>query len=237
MRHVHFSNTSPIAELGVPSPPASQSGYSMALGVTTSTVLDATVAYGTMANQGVHIAPNTIEKVTDTSGHILFRANVQGTRVLSPAAAFMITNVLSDNAARTPTMGTCSPLVLYTASPEQCLTGNAGTIRPAAAMTGVTETFKDNWTVGYSSDYAIGVWSGNDNYEQIFNVTALDGAAQIWHDTMLFAEQNAPITQFPGPPVTVIKRLSVTRGLPPPIGISNSDVPLFCWRRCGVMSR
>ena len=202
-----------VAELGVPSPPASQLGYSMALGVTTSTVLDATVAYGTMANQGVHIAPNAIEKVTDTSGHTLFQANIQGTRVLSPAAAFMITNVLSDNAARTPTWGTCSLLRLYTASQEQCLAGNPGTIRPVAVMAGATETFKDNWTVGYSSDYAIGVWSGNDNYEPMLNVTGQDGAAQIWHDIMLFAEQNAPITQFPGPPTTVIKKTMSDQGL------------------------
>lgn len=202
-----------VVALGLPSPPASQMGYSMALGVTEANVLNATVAYGTIANQGVHVAPDAIENITDTSGHLLFQARIQGTPVLSPASAFMITDVLSDNMARAATVGTCSPMMLYTTSQAQCVAGNPGTVRPAAAVLGSTETFIDSWTLGYTSDYAIGVWSGNDSYERMMNVTSLDGAAPIWHDTMLLAEGNAPIKQFPGPPSTVIKKTISDQGL------------------------
>jgi membrane peptidoglycan carboxypeptidase len=202
-----------VAALGLPSPPASQFFYPLALGVTEATVLNATVAYGTMANQGVHVVPNAIENVTDTNGHVLYHAKIQGMRALSPAAAFMITDVLSDDAARATSVGICSPMVLYTTSQAQCQTGNPGTVRPAAAMLGTTDSFRDNWTLGYTSDYAVGVWSGNDDFAPMVNTLGVDGAAPIWHDTMLLAEGNAPIQQFPGPPNNVIKKTITDQGL------------------------
>lgn len=201
-----------VAELGVPSMPLSQTGYSMALGTTDATVLNTTVAYGTIANQGVHIAPNTIEKVSDTNSRVLFQASAQGTHVLSSAAAFMITDVLSDNTAHTLTMGACSPVVLYTTSLAQCQVGDHGTVRPAAVQIGLSDTLRDNWTVGYTSDYAVGVWSGNDNEEPMVGSTGSEGAAQIWHDTMLMAEGSAPVKPFAGPPATVVKKTVSEQG-------------------------
>ncbi len=200
--------------LGVPSSrPASQYGYALALGVQEATALNATVAYGTMANRGVHVAPSAIENVTDRSGRTLFQMMVRGTSALSPAAAFMITDVLSDSRAAVSSVGVCSPMMLYSTSQAQCLAGNPGTVRPAAAMWSFTDDRRDIWTVGYTSDYAVGVWSGNDDFAPPVNGTLQDGAGQIWHDTMLLAEGNAPIQQFPGPPATVVKKTITEQGV------------------------
>ncbi len=203
-----------VEALGVPSPlPASQYGYSIALGSSDATVLNATVAYGTMANQGVHVAPSAIENVTDRSERTLFQMKVRGTSALSPAATFMISDVLSDSRGGVSSVGACSPMVLYSTSQAQCLAGNPGTVRPAAVMLSTTDSFRDLWAVGYTSDYAIGVWSGNDDFAPTMNGTPQDGAAQIWHDTMLLAEGNAPIQQFSGPPATVVKKTVSEQGL------------------------
>ena len=55
---------------------------------------------------------------------------------------------------------------------------------PAAAKTGTTNDFRDNWTLGYTPDLAVGVWVGNADYTPMQNTTGLTGAAPIWADFM-----------------------------------------------------
>jgi len=119
-----------------------------------------------------------------------------GTHVISPQLAYMMTNVLSDNQSRIPEFFDCNPLQLYSNSQTNCWYGNRGTVRPAAAKTGTTNDFRDNWTVGYTTDYVMGVWAGNDNNSPMYNVTGVQGAAPIWHDSMLVAEQGHPVHDF-----------------------------------------
>ena len=111
----------------------------------------------------------------------------------------MMTNVLSDNKSRLYEFFDCNVLQLYSNSREQCYAGNRGIVRPAAAKTGTSSDFKDNWTVGYTTDYVMGVWAGNNDNSPMVNVTGVDGAAPIWHDSMLLAEQGKPITDFSNP--------------------------------------
>lgn len=188
-------------------------GYSLALGTPEASLLDTTVAYGSMANGGIHIPPHAIDKITAADGHIIYQAQPQSTHALSPETAFMMTSVLSDNKARTPEFGACSPLLLYTTTMNQCLAGNTGTVRPAAVKTGLTETFRDTWTVGYTSDMVVGAWAGNSDVSPMANITGLDGASQIWHDTMLLAEAGYPVKQFPGPPADVVNKTVSYPGL------------------------
>jgi membrane peptidoglycan carboxypeptidase len=70
--------------------------YSMPLGPMEMPLLDITVAYGTMANGGIHVTPHAIEKISASDGHIIYAARARGTRALSIQAAFMITDVMSD---------------------------------------------------------------------------------------------------------------------------------------------
>ena len=173
--------------------------YTIVLGSLGVHLLDETSAYGVFASGGVRIPPHAIDTVMDVQGHIILHVSPMSKRVLSKQTAFMVTNVLSDNAARTFEFGKCSALDLHSSTEQQCYQGNPGTIRPAAAKTGTSTDFRDNWTVGYTSDYVMGVWAGNNNNSPMVNVTGVDGAAPIWHDSLLLAEQGKPITGFPIP--------------------------------------
>lgn len=180
--------------------------YALPFGTTALPLLDETVAYGTMANGGVHVPPHAIEKISTTDAHVIFTTVPQGTRALSPQTAFMMTDVMSDNTARTYEFGRCSPFLLYTTTQEQCIAGNPGVVRPAAVHGGMNDVFRDTITIGYTTDLVVGAWTGNSNDEPMFNTTGEDGAARIWHDTMLLAEEQKPITSFPGPPAGLVKK-------------------------------
>jgi membrane peptidoglycan carboxypeptidase len=200
--------------LGLPKIPNAARAYSLALGTNQADVLDATTAYGSIANQGMHILPHAINSVTDSSGHLLIQAKPQGIRAISAATAFMISDVLSDKTERLHHFGACSPVLLYTASATQCQAGNPGAIRPAATQAGIDENFRDAWVVGYTTDYVVGSWSGNDNSSPMFNTYVNKNlATQIWHDTMLAAEQGLPIKQFPGPPANVVQKTQTNLGI------------------------
>ena len=182
--------------------------YTMVLGSLSVHLLDETSAYGDFATGGIHVAKHAIDTVTDTQGRTIFHFQPVGTRVISKQSAFIMTDVLSDNAARTYEFGKCSSLELYSNTMSQCYAGNPGSIRPAAAKTGTSTNFDDNWTVGYTTDYVVGVWAGNNDNSPMVNVTGVDGAAPIWHDTMLMVEQGRPIQGFANPGGVVKKTVS-----------------------------
>ncbi len=182
--------------------------YTMVLGSLSVHLLDMTSAYSVFANGGVRIAPHAIDTVMDTQGHVIYHFQLQGRQVISKQTAFMITNVLSDNSSRTFEFGKCSALYLYDHTQTQCYAGDPGMIRPAAVKTGTSNDFRDNWTVGYTPDYTVGVWAGNNNNSAMINITGVDGAAPIWHDSLLMAEQGRPVTGFSTPGGVVQKTVS-----------------------------
>ncbi|HVB21920.1 MAG TPA: transglycosylase domain-containing protein [Ktedonobacteraceae bacterium] len=176
-------------------------GYSLVLGGLGVRLIDHTSAMGTFANGGVHVPYYTINSVVaGNSGAVLYQHQRNpGTRAISPQLAYMMTSVLSDNASRIPEFYDCNVLQLYANSQQQCYEGKRGVVRPAAAKTGTTNDFRDNWTVGYTTDFVMGVWAGNDDNTPMVNVTGVQGAAPIWHDSMLLAEQGHPIRNFAYP--------------------------------------
>jgi penicillin-binding protein 1A len=188
----------------------------LVLGSLGTHLLDETSAYGSFGNSGVHVQKHSINTIKNSQGHLVYQFNPKANSqlVVTPQAAFVMTNVLSDNVARTTEFGKCSPLWLYSATMTQCYSGNPGTVRPAAAKTGTTNDFKDSLTVGYTPDgYVIGVWAGNDNNSQMVDVNGIMGAAPIWHDAMLVAEQGHPVKDFPGPPSGVVNKTMHYPGL------------------------
>lgn len=175
-------------------------GYSLVLGGLGVKLLDHTSAFGTFANGGTHVPYYAISKIVFSSTHQTFgHAVVKGQPVLSPQLSYMMTNVLSDNESRKPEFYDCNVLQLFSNSRDQCWAGDRGTVRPAAAKTGTTTDFRDNWTMGYTTDYVMGVWVGNDNNTPMNDILGVDGAAPIWHDSMLTAEQGHPIRDFVNP--------------------------------------
>lgn len=187
--------------------------YTMVLGTLGIRLLDQTSAYGVFANGGVRVPPHTINTVIDTQGRLIYHFVPTGKRVISKQVAFIMTNVLSDNSARTYEFGKCSMLYLFSNTQTQCYAGDPGTVRPAAVKTGTSQNFADNWTVGYTTDYVFGVWAGNNDNSPMINITGVDGAGPIWHQGMLLAEQGHPIKNFTNPGGVVLRTVTYPEGI------------------------
>ena len=151
-------------------------GLSLTLGGGEMTLLELTSAYAALASGGQTVDPEPILAVADALGRPVEGAlpkrgepTQAPVTAVSPAAAFQVTDILSDNAARTPMFGAASPLKLS---------------RPAAAKTGTTDDFRDNWTVGYLRPLVAGAWAGNTDGHPMKKISGIAGAAPIWHDFM-----------------------------------------------------
>jgi penicillin-binding protein 1C len=175
------------ARAGLTSLASKSSGdLSLALGSGEVRPLDLASAYGALAAGGVGRAPVAILRVEDAQGHLLWQAGApREQRVVSPQAAYLVTDILSDNDARSLAFGPDSPLKLSV---------------PAAAKTGTTTDWRDNWTVGYTPNLVTAVWVGNSDNSAMQGVSGISGAAPIWHDFMEEALKGRPIARFPEPP-------------------------------------
>jgi membrane peptidoglycan carboxypeptidase len=163
----------------------SRYGPSLVLGGGEVRPLDMATAYATFANGGTKVPARAILVVKDRLGTDITRSSGSApTPALDPRIAYMITNILSDDNSRAPEFGLGSPLKLS---------------RPAAAKTGTTNDFRDNWTVGYTPDLATAVWVGNNDHSQMQNVDGITGAAPIWHEYMEQALAGTPIQNFVAP--------------------------------------
>ena len=145
-------------------------GLALTLGGGEVTLLDLTSAYATLANYGFHAPATPFLKVVDADGTVLEELNRElpaGNQALDPGAAFQISDILTDNAARTPMFGPNSQLKID------------GIV--AAAKTGTTNDWKDSWTMGYTPALAVGVWVGNNDGRPMAHVAGAIGAAPIWN--------------------------------------------------------
>ncbi|HZU67488.1 MAG TPA: PBP1A family penicillin-binding protein [Ktedonobacteraceae bacterium] len=219
LQHVGINNAMQTAyKMGITSYEGTP-GYSLVLGGLGIRLIDHTSAMGVFANGGVRVPYYAINKiVSGSTGKVLFQHQfTPGKQVISPQLAYMMTSVLSDNNDRLPEFYDCNVLQLYSNSQQDCYEGNRGVVRPAAAKTGTTQNFRDNWTVGYTTDFVMGVWAGNDDNSAMYDVTGVQGAAPIWHDAMLLAEKGHPIRNFTNPGGLV--RATVTY----PDGVQTTD--------------
>ncbi len=219
LQHVGIKNAMATAQaMGITSYQGTV-GLSMVLGGLDVRLLDHTSAMGVFANGGVRQPYYSISKVVQgTTGTVLYQhTSAPGTQVITPQLAYIMTSVLSDNTSRIPEFFDCNVLQLYANSQQDCYNGNRGPVRPAAAKTGTTQNFRDNWTIGYTTDFVMGVWAGNDDNSAMIDVTGVQGAAPIWHDAMLLAEQGHPIQDFQNPGGLV--RATVTY----PDGVTSTD--------------
>ena len=131
--------------------------------------------------------------VTNQQGKVIYRMSTKGTRAVSAQAAYILTNVLADNATRDKEFYPCDALDLYVDN----VCGN--TVIPAAVKTGTTDDFVDNLTIGYTPNLVTGVWSGNDDNSAMYNIIGITGAGTIWHDAMMTALQGKAVQQFTQP--------------------------------------
>lgn len=159
-------------------------------------------AYAAFPNGGQRIEPVYIQQIKDAEGNVIYEweAPPLGNPELDPRVAFLINSILSDNNARIPSFGSGSVL-------------NIG--RPAAAKTGTTTDFRDNWTIGYTPNLVVGVWVGNANNTPMVNVSGLSGAGPIWNQFIREVLQGTPAYDFARPEGLVRAEVCAISGLLP----------------------
>jgi 1A family penicillin-binding protein len=157
-------------------------GLSLTLGGGDVTLLELTGAYAVFANGGRRVPPVAVLRIVDNYGRVIEEYQPpESQQIISPQHAYLITSILSDNEARTPAFGPNSVLNLS---------------RPAAAKTGTTNDWRDNWTIGYTPDLVTGVWLGNSDNTPMARISGVAGAGPIWHNFMEGALAETPPREF-----------------------------------------
>ncbi len=172
----------------------SRYGLALTLGGGEVRMIDHAQAFGVIANQGVKVPLTPYLKIEDYTGKKYEvstpesrKATLQEMtddesivqsddleRVLNRAPAYLTAHIMQDNKARTPIFGAHSKLVIK----DQVV----------SAKTGTTNNLKDNWTVGFTPEYLVDVWVGNNDGSPMNNnlVSGITGAAPIFNDIMSY---------------------------------------------------
>jgi membrane peptidoglycan carboxypeptidase len=157
-------------------------GPAFALGTAGVSLLQMVGAYQVFADQGVRVPPQGVLDIWDNYGDHIYHfdpSHPQGVQVISKQIAFLITSMLTDENARSYEFETDHVLSMWD------WTLPNGTHPAVAAKTGTTDSFRDNWTLGYTSNVVVGVWSGNADNSIMYNhVIGITGAAPIWHSVI-----------------------------------------------------
>ncbi len=164
--------------LGISSPLTTD--MSLALGTSEVSLLELTAAYAAFATGGTGVWPYGIERILDTSGDTLYQREGGGPgRIVAAGAVGDLNRMLA-------------AVVDYG-------TGRAAALdRPAAGKTGTSQDHRDAWFVGFTADYVVGVWVGNDDNRSMDGVTGGGLPARIWHDFMTAAHRGLPARALPG---------------------------------------
>jgi penicillin-binding protein 1C len=141
-------------------------GPSLALGSADVSLWELTNAYRSLANEGIWSELRLISQENPSA---------RKSRIFSKEASFLVSDILSDREARSVTFGLENPLA---------------TRFWTAVKTGTSKDMRDNWCIGYSRKYTVGVWTGNFSGEPMWNVSGVTGAAPIWIEVMNFLHRN-----------------------------------------------
>ncbi|OGH16657.1 MAG: hypothetical protein A3C22_00030 [Candidatus Levybacteria bacterium RIFCSPHIGHO2_02_FULL_37_10] len=188
-------------------------GLSLTLGGGEVTMLEMAEAYGVFANGGYKINIHPILKI-EKSGKVLdeYRppsSPIFGKKILPDGVAFIISDILADNNARLLEFGANSALKIAN--------------QAVSVKTGTTNDFRDNWTIGYTPDFVVASWVGNNDNTPMNNLASgITGAAPIWHEIMANLLKDIPSHPLTRPPNVIQKKICSISGLiPPPDGTPN----------------
>jgi penicillin-binding protein 1C len=154
-------------------------GPSLALGAADVSLFELAGAYRALARGGV---AGGLRVLRD-------EARAPDARVFSDEAAFLVADVLSDRGSRSLTFGLESAL---------------GTRHWSAVKTGTSKDMRDNWCIGFSRRYTVGVWVGNGSGEPMWDVSGMDGAAPVWLELMNALHEADP-GSAPEPPPGLVR--------------------------------
>ena len=154
-------------------------GLSLTLGGAEVKPIDMAQLYATFANNGLKIPLVAVTRIVDAEGNVVEDYKVpQGEQVIDARAAYMITNILSDPAAKLFTYGPNTPLMLHQRDDPKA------PLIPAASKTGTTDNYRDTWTDGYTPGLAIVVWVGNADGHPMHQTLSTLTAAKVWPASM-----------------------------------------------------
>jgi len=156
----------------------SRYGLSLTLGGGEVTMIDMAEAFGVFANQGYKMPINYFQKIEDNTGNTLREVTPFKIKEIDPAIAYIISDILSDNFARTFAFGPGSSLEIPGYK--------------VAVKTGTTNDKKDNWTIGYTPEFLVVVWVGNNDNTPMnpYLTSGITGAAPIWNKVMSYLLKN-----------------------------------------------
>lgn len=161
---------------------AAHYGLSIILGSAETSLLSLTQAYATFTHQGQWQAAQSVLRVEDQDGRLLYTPPAASARqVLSPATAEWGQHVLSDTSARWKNFARGNALELPFA---------------AGAKTGTSQDFRDNWVLGFSPHYTVGVWVGNADGTPMQASSGLQGAGPVWQGIMQSLHADQGTTDF-----------------------------------------
>ena len=154
---------------------SSNYGLTLALGSAEVPLTEMTNVYATFANEGQYKDTTTVASIKNKFNKQIYTAKAVVSQAISKQGAYLISNVLSDNASRTAIFG--SSLNVY---------GTDNKLKQVAVKTGTTDDSRDGWTIGYTPEIAVGVWVGNND-----NTPMLSGGAEtagpVWKAIMRHA--------------------------------------------------
>lgn len=211
----------------------SKYGLALTLGGGEVRMTDMAEAFSVFANAGIRHDLVAILKVVDKNNKVLEEYKdpnlgkdipsqllLTGERVVSPETAFLISHILLDNNARMEAFGPSSALVVP---------GHAVSVK-----TGTTNDLRDNWTIGYTPQYLVATWVGNNDNSPMNNslVSGVTGAAPIWNKIMRRVLEGKPDIWPKQPDGIVGAQVCTTTGqLPPSQPADGQPAPAGCQTR------
>lgn len=170
-----------ITSLGDPN----RYGLTLVLGGGEVSLLEMSSAYGVFAAQGIRNEPVSILRIEDRNGNIIHEHNPRPERVFDAQASALLNDVLSDNEARIPLLGTPNNFMFF------------GENQDVAAKTGTTNNNRDAWLIGYSPEVVVGVWTGNNDNSPMTRGSAISGTT--FRSIMQEALRDTTVRRFEEP--------------------------------------
>jgi len=161
-------------------------GLTLVLGGGEVSLLDITSAYGVFANDGKRVPYSGILRIEDSSANTIMTTATSTTQVINPEIARKISDMLSDNVARTPAFGSDSFLNFPN--------------NQVAVKTGTTNDYRDAWIVGYTPSLVVGAWAGNNDNSPMEKKVAGFIIAPLWNSFFNEVFDTLPLNDhFPSP--------------------------------------
>jgi 1A family penicillin-binding protein len=177
----------------------SRYGLTLVLGGGEVSLLEMSSAYGVFADNGVRNPYASILRVEDASGNVLEQYKPSPTPALDPQVAKDINSILSDDVARSPEYGGNSILTIPG--------------REVAAKTGTTNDYRDAWIIGYTPNFVLGAWAGNNDNSPMVKKIAGFIVAPMWNAFMKEALKSFPDERFDKPDPVDPNLKPVLRGI------------------------